>query len=149
MELIKHKIYKIIDRSDNAQIVYGVLDGAILSDFDNAQWYLFHTKNGSRCVALEDILGRIEIDDFISYLQKKLETEQKTNAVLRDKLLNPPPDVQEKVLDMLGIREALIKKDDMYYELRDATLKLLDVRAEILSILKKHSQDTVIILPKI
>lgn len=51
-------------------------------------------------------------------LRKELAREQKTCNNLRAELQNPPPDVQEKVLDMLGVNKRLLELSEQYNELR-------------------------------
>jgi len=52
-------------------------------------------------------------------LRKELAREKKTCNNLREELKNPPPDVQEKVLDMLEVNKRLIEWSEQYRELRD------------------------------
>jgi hypothetical protein len=50
-------------------------------------------------------------------LRKELAREQKTCNNLRAELQNPPPDVQEKVLDMLGVNKRMVDLIERYNEL--------------------------------
>ena len=51
-------------------------------------------------------------------LRKELAREQRTCNTLREELQNPPPDVQEKVLDMLGLNKRMVDLIERYNELK-------------------------------
>lgn len=52
-------------------------------------------------------------------LRKELEREKKTCDNLREELMNPPPDVQEKVLNMLGVYKGMVDLIERYNELKE------------------------------
>lgn len=80
-------------------------------------------------------------------LRKELAREKKTCNNLREELKNPPPDVQEKVLDMLGVNKRIIDLIDQYRELRDEVEYYLkefpnyNGTKAFEKILKKHDND--------
>jgi hypothetical protein len=81
-------------------------------------------------------------------LRKDLVREQRTSNTLREELMNPPPDVQEKVLDMLGVNKRLLELSEQYRELRDVVENYLfnsnkiDYKTAFKYILKKHDEQT-------
>ena len=81
-------------------------------------------------------------------LRKDLVREQRTSNTLREELMNPPPDVQEKVLDMLGVNKRLLELSEQYHELRDVVENYLfnsnkiDYKTAFKYILKKHDEQT-------
>lgn len=81
-------------------------------------------------------------------LRKELAREKKTCNNLREELKNPPPDVQEKVLDMLGVNKRLIEWSEQYRELREAVEYYLkefphyNGTKAFETILKKHDEQT-------
>lgn len=85
---------------------------------------------------------------IIDELREELAREKKTCNNLREELKNPPPDVQEKVLDMLEVNKRLIEWSEQYRELREAVEYYLKefphyngTRA-FEKILKKHDEQT-------
>lgn len=81
-------------------------------------------------------------------LRKELAREQRTCNTLREELMNPPPDVQEKVLGMLGVNKRLLELSEQYRELRDEVEYYLKeypnyngIRA-FEKILKKHDNES-------
>ena len=81
-------------------------------------------------------------------LRKELAREKKTCNNLREELQNPPPDVQEKVLNMLGVYKGMVDLIERYNELkREVKFYLKEfphyngIKA-FEKILKKHDEQT-------
>ena len=76
-------------------------------------------------------------------LRKELAREKKTCNNLREELKNPPPDVQEKVLDMLGLNKRMVDLIERYNELRNEVDRYLkELPTSFGQILQKHDEQT-------
>lgn len=81
-------------------------------------------------------------------LRKELAREKKTCNNLREEFKNPPPDVQEKVLDMLGLNKRMVDLIERYNELRREVEYYLkefphyNGTKAFEKILKKHDEQT-------
>lgn len=75
-------------------------------------------------------------------LRKELAREKKTCNNLREELMNPPPDVQEKVLNMLGVYKGMVDLIEKYNELRrEVEYYLKELPTAFGQILQKHDND--------
>jgi phage host-nuclease inhibitor protein Gam len=72
-------------------------------------------------------------------LRKELAREQKTCNNLREELNNPPPDVQEKVLDMLGVYKGMVDLIERYNELRREIERLMSSENTDLKFVLNHN----------
>lgn len=85
---------------------------------------------------------------IIDELREELAREKKTCNNLREEFKNPPPDVQEKVLDMLGLNKRMVDLIERYNELRREVEYYLkefphyNGTKAFEKILKKHDEQT-------
>ena len=64
-------------------------------------------------------LDKFLLEEENARLKKELKRLERTNSQLRDELSNPPADVQEYVLHMLGVREIIMKLEQEIRDLKD------------------------------
>lgn len=75
-----------------------------------------------RSAALQTLWSVGQSPAHFDTLEKSTKAVVRSMAMLRDMLSNPPPDVQEKVLAMLGVNDRLIALNDEVERLKATTV---------------------------